>query len=214
MQKHNDAMKTSGHSSLEKYTSHFIERVVWEGVGDRTELQHIDPYSYGHNSVSFLFSWPAQPGAWGPSLSGTWSSFQHLFSNSSELQLLNRGSWGSPLLGAGSPYNIFLQLNRTSNAPSYIIVLRPLNSTFRQWRLSPWHIRPDAPVIYTGAFPARPGSICNNTIWFDLAFWLINYCRLFNARSSLYIYFKYIWFGFVLFYGLSTIVGYIMVKRL
>ena len=27
MQKHNDPIKTSGHSSLEKYTSHFIERV-------------------------------------------------------------------------------------------------------------------------------------------------------------------------------------------
>ena len=94
MQKHNDAMKTSGHSSLEKYTSHFI----WKGsngllkvllcerwVGDWTELQHIDPHSYGHNSVSFPFSWAAQPGAWGPSLSGTWSSFQHLLSNSSKL---------------------------------------------------------------------------------------------------------------------------------
>ena len=30
MQNHNDAIKTSGHSSLEKYTSHFIERVVCE----------------------------------------------------------------------------------------------------------------------------------------------------------------------------------------
>ena len=30
MQKHNDAMKMSGHRSLEKYTSHFIERVVCE----------------------------------------------------------------------------------------------------------------------------------------------------------------------------------------
>ena len=30
MPKHNDAMKTSGHSLLEKYTSHFIERVVCE----------------------------------------------------------------------------------------------------------------------------------------------------------------------------------------
>ena len=28
MQKHNDAMTTSGQRSLEKYTSHFIERVV------------------------------------------------------------------------------------------------------------------------------------------------------------------------------------------
>ena len=30
MQKHNDAMKTSGPRSLEKYTSHFTERVVCE----------------------------------------------------------------------------------------------------------------------------------------------------------------------------------------
>ena len=60
----------------------------------------------------------------------------------------------------------YLQLTRTSCAPSYIIVLRPLNSTCRQSRLSPWYLRPDAPVIYTGAFPiltARPGSICNNS---------------------------------------------------
>ena len=83
-------MKTSRHTSLEKYTSHFI----WKGskgllkvllcekwVGDWTELQHIDPHSYGHNSVSFPFSWAAQPGTWRPSLSGTWSSFQHLLSN-------------------------------------------------------------------------------------------------------------------------------------
>ena len=30
IQKHNDAITTSGHSTLEKYTSHFIERVVCE----------------------------------------------------------------------------------------------------------------------------------------------------------------------------------------
>ena len=35
-------------------------------------------------------------------------------------------------------------------------------------------------------------------------------CRLFNAKSSLYIYIKYIWFGLVGFYGISTIVGYLM----
>ena len=66
---------------------------MWEGVGDRTELQHIDPHSIGHNRVSFPFSWAAQLGAWGPSLSGTCSSIQHLISNSSDpqLQLLNRG---------------------------------------------------------------------------------------------------------------------------
>ena len=102
-------------TSLEKYTPHFI----WKGskgllkvllyerwVEDWTELQHIDPHSYSHNSVSFPFSWAAQPGAWGPSLSRTWSSFQHLLSNWSELQLLNRGSWGPSQLGASSLYRI------------------------------------------------------------------------------------------------------------
>ena len=77
-------------TQLEKYTSHLI----WKGskgllkvllcerwVGDWTELQHIDPHSYGHNSVSFPFSWAAQPRAWGPSLSWTCSSFQHLLCN-------------------------------------------------------------------------------------------------------------------------------------
>ena len=33
---------------------------------------------------------------------------------------------------------------------------------------------------------------------------------LFNAKSSLYIYIKYMGFGLVVFYGISTIVGYLM----
>ena len=45
---------------------------------------------------------------------------------------------------------------------------------------------------------------------FGSVLWHINHCRLFNAKSSLYIYIKYIWFGFVWFYGVSTIVGYLM----
>ena len=48
---------------LEKYTSHFIWKgCVWKGVGDRTELKHIDPHSIDHDRVSFPFSWAAQPG--------------------------------------------------------------------------------------------------------------------------------------------------------
>ena len=43
---------------------------MWEGVGDRTELHHIDSHSIGHNRVSFPFSWTAQPGAWGPASLG------------------------------------------------------------------------------------------------------------------------------------------------
>ena len=42
-------------TSLKRYTSHFIWKVcVWEGVGDQTELQHIDPHSYGHQRCVFL----------------------------------------------------------------------------------------------------------------------------------------------------------------
>ena len=38
----------------------------------------------------------------------------------------------------------------------------------------------------------------------------LNYYRLFNAKSSVYIYIKYIYFSLVGFYGISTIVGYLM----
>ena len=43
-----------------------------------------------------------------------------------------------------------------------------------------------------------------------LVLWYINHCRLFNAKSSLYIYIKYIGFGWVGFYGISNIVGYLI----
>ena len=45
---------------------------------------------------------------------------------------------------------------------------------------------------------------------FDWILWHINYSGLFNAKSTLYIYIKYIWFGLVGFYGISSIVGYLM----
>ena len=47
-------------------------------------------------------------------------------------------------------------------------------------------------------------------IWFGLVLWHINHWRLFDAKSSLHIYIKYIWFGLVGFYGISIIVGYLM----
>ena len=78
---------------------------MWEGVGDRTELQHIDPHSIGHNRVSCPFSWAAQPGAWGPSLSGTCSHSSIFF------QLVWSPNWligglRPFLLGAGFLYRI------------------------------------------------------------------------------------------------------------
>ena len=51
-------------------------------------------------------------------------------------------------------------------------------------------------------------------IWFGWVLWHINYCWLFNANSSLYIYIEYIWFGLVGFDGISTIIGYLMTNPL
>ena len=57
-------------------------------------------------------------------------------------------------------------------------------------------------------------------IWFVWVLWPINRCRLFNAKSDLYththththiyIYIYIIWLGWVGFYGISTIVSYLM----
>ena len=51
-------------------------------------------------------------------------------------------------------------------------------------------------------------------IWFGWVLWHINHCRLSNTKSSLYIYIKYIWFGLVGFYGISTLLVYLMVNPL
>ena len=166
-QKHNDTIRTSKDSSLEKYTSHFI----WKGskgllnvllcerwVGDRTELQHIDPHSYGHNSISFPFSWSAQPGAWGPNLFGTWFSFQHLLSNSSEALNSNCSIWVPEgplcwvLLRSTASY---LQLIWNSCHRGYIIIWRSLfflrASQFRtQFNPSTVKVTPDLLISSTG----------------------------------------------------------------
>ena len=51
-------------------------------------------------------------------------------------------------------------------------------------------------------------------IWLGWVLRHINHCRLSNAKSFLYIYIKYIGFGWVGFYGISTIVGYLMLNPL
>ena len=53
-------------------------------------------------------------------------------------------------------------------------------------------------------------TVCKGLVWLGLVLWHINLCRLFNAKYSLYIYIKYIGFGLVWFYVISTIVSYLM----
>ena len=160
---HNDTIKTMSDTVLRKiYRSLYLKGCMWEGVGDWTELQHIDPHSIGHNHVSFPFSCAAQPGAWGPTLLGAGFLYRIL-----------------------SPTSLVSKLTDFLSSPSYIIVQRPLLLVGVTIALiQPIHGQgynsdippPDAPVIYMGAFPiltARPGhrSIFNN--WSLIIRWFI-----------------------------------------
>ena len=53
-----------------------------------------------------------------------------------------------------------------------------------------------------------------NSVWFGLASRHIKQCRLFNAKSSSYVYIRFIGFGLVGFYGIKTIVGNLMPNSL
>ena len=146
-----NTIKTSGHSSLEKYTFLFIRKgykgykrsYVWEVSWRLNRTAKYWPAnSSGYNSISFPFSWAAQPGDWGPSL-----------------------CWDMVLIPASS-----LQLIWTSSHWGYIIIWCPptscehhIHTQFNPStvKVIPWYLRPDAPVIYTGAFlilTARPGA--------------------------------------------------------
>ena len=128
------------------YLSFYWKGCVWEGVGDRTKTATYWPQnSSGYHSLSFPFSWFTQLGA---SEAGTCFSFQHLLSNWSEL----------PVAGLYN-YLTFTYFLRGSQFA--------LNSTPWQSRspLISWYLRPDVPVIYTGAFlllTAWPGR---RSIW-------------------------------------------------
>ena len=159
----------SGNSSLEKYTSHFIERVVCERwVGDWTKTATYWPSSSsGHSSASFSFSWAVQPGAWGPSLSAE-SWFPQL-DLEHWLQALNSNCLTSCL------------------TPGYIIVLRSLNSTRRQLR-PPLDLFDRMHLLFTQvhfflmtAWPGR-GSICNSII--NLSLWVLRLKLVFYWSTS------------------------------
>ena len=50
---------------------------------------------------------------------------------------------------------------------------------------------------------------CLGWVGLGWVLWHINNCRLFKAKSFLYIYVKYIWFDLVGFHAISTMVGYL-----
>ena len=99
-----NTIKTSGHSSLEKYTSHFIERVVCEReLETEQRLQHIDPQLFQQSQPFF------------PVLLGY------------STRCLGRGlCWDMVLIPA-----TFLQLIWTSCCWGYIIIWHPPTSCER-----------------------------------------------------------------------------------
>ena len=84
----NDTIKTSDTVLRKIYLSLYLIGCVWEGVEDRTELQYIDPHSYGHQRCVFFVLQGCSTGGPGAQLSAWWwLSLPHLVSNSSALQL-------------------------------------------------------------------------------------------------------------------------------
>ena len=92
---HNDTIIKTSEDFFKKYTSHFIWKVrkgllkvlLWEGVGERTELQHIDPQSDGHQRCVFLVLKVCSTGGLGAQFSAEcWFSLPHLVFNLSGLQ--------------------------------------------------------------------------------------------------------------------------------
>ena len=184
---------------------------VWEGVEDRTELQHIDPHSIGHNRVSFSFSWAAQPGAWGSSLSGT-CSHSSIFSqlvrsptrlipncncSIGSLRAHSAGCWLS-LTNLASNWSglqtnwlpVFTELYNSSHpfllVGVTIAFIQPIHGQGYNSDIP----RLDAPVIYISAFPiltARPGrkSIYNKTMGCRLH-WLLLSRRVRPAPHRVY----------------------------
>ena len=155
-----------------------------------------------------LLNW----GPGGPASAGTWFSFQHLLSNWSDCSIGGPEGplcWVLVLSRASYP-----QLIWTSCRQGYIIIWRPptscerhnftLNSTPRQSRLYPDIPRPDAPFIYSGAFPILTAwtgwrSICNK--WCrsedccdEVAQRTIN--RILQGRDTCYVgYVGYVGYG-------------------
>ena len=120
-------------------------------VGDWTDCNILTPSSSVFSSTSFSFCWAAHPGVLRAQPSArSWFSLSR------------------------TPTN-WLQLSQFSVAPGYIIVSHPPASCERRicTEFNPstvkvilWYLRPDAPVIYTGAsliWQLGQGSICNNS---------------------------------------------------
>ena len=141
-----------------------LKVLLWEGVGDRTELQHIDPRSYGHQCCVFLVLQGCSTRGLGAHFAGYWLSLPHLVTNGSDLQTR-------------------LQTNWLPVSPSYIIVQSPSQyipmTGYRDMSLPPsleWHV--------WSSSSGNNGHAVHRSLSFDVSvcectagFYLVPYCQ-------------------------------------
>ena len=119
---HTDAMiiKTSEDFFKKIYLSLYCKVCVWEGVGDRTELQYIDPHSYGHQRCVFLVFLM---------LNRRPAGFLYcILSPTGLVPKLHWESRGPLLLGGGFPYHILSLTHLISN----LLISNSLTSCLHQ----------------------------------------------------------------------------------
>ena len=160
---------TTTQSFRKIYLSLYWKGCVWEGVGDQTELQHIDPHSIGHNRVSFPFFSAAQPGAWGPASLGAGFLYR-ILSPTRLISKLLIGGLRDPLAGRwpSLPHPVTNWLNflctvlyNSSTATLLLLgvtiaLIQPIHGQGYNSNIP----RPDAPVIFIGIFPIlQPGRV-------------------------------------------------------
>ena len=118
---------------------------MWEGVEDRTELQHIDlPSPSGHSRVSFSFSWTAQPGPGSP------ASLGHVLIPASSHQLVSKLIWSptdrlpvfTELYNSSIAHSISLEWHvwLSSSGNNCHVVHRSLSSMAVAWDFTLSHI--------------------------------------------------------------------------
>ena len=83
-------IKTSEDFFKKIYLSLYLKGLcVWVGVGDRTELQHIDPHSIGHNRF-FPVLQCCSTGGSGAHSAGCWLPLPYLVTNGSGSKLVSK----------------------------------------------------------------------------------------------------------------------------
>ena len=120
-----------------KGSKRLFKVLLWEGVGEWTELQYINPHSHGRQRCVFLILQGCSTGGPGAQLS---AGFLYYILSATTLDPNSSGPQGPLRPGVAFPYHIlsatYLQLSPTVwllSWLSYIIVQCPLNRLLDLW---------------------------------------------------------------------------------